>query len=328
MFISEFYFFVMILCLVCIFILMRHIRQLNGRIFDLTTENNKLSTDLQDENPLGKLFSPSTKTIAHSVTKKGCISDVSESFLKLLEYSKKELIGKEIYGLLMPKISLKEPLEMNIINRIFQNPNLYTEHETEFITKTGKKVWISWTNRIVKDKAGKPFELRSVGFDITPRKNLEEQLLFMASKDPQTGALNRLSLMENGTRELKRSIRYHHDLSVLALRLLSLDKNSPALTIEDQLKQVVSVCRRTIRDVDYLGRVGEAEFVLLLPETPKENVPFLEKRLEEKVHEYNEKNPLSPLQISFGISAYSEKTKSIDELISKALSNIKKGKTK
>lgn len=328
MFHTFFVFCLILLLLAALFILLllRQIKKQRQCISTLIKTNETLPLSNEKENPLGELFAKNTKSLSITLSKDGKIVAANDNLLKLLNFTKKQLIGKNIYGTLMPILSKKEPLEMNIVKRIIQNPKLYTDHEAEFFTSLGEKVWISWTNRILTDKSGKPKEIRSVGFDITSRKKMEEELQFIASKDPQTGVLNRLSLLEIGTRELKRSIRYKHEFSVLALRLLSLDNNLPFLDVENLLKEAVSLCRHTVRDVDYLGRIGEAEFILLLPETSIINVPFLEKRLEEKILEYNKKNPKLPIQISFGKSAYTEKTKSIDELITKAVSNIKRRK--
>ena len=226
-FISVTYFILTVfLSLITVFLLKR-LHRLNLKVSDLTRENEKILMlpPKKQSISLGNLLAPDTKSMALVITKDGKIKEISSSLLDLLGYTKKQLIGKNIYGTLMPVPSKREPLEMNIITKIFKNPKLYTEYETEFTTQSGDKVWISWTSRLMEDKKGKPVELRSVGFDITPRKKLEEELQFMASKDPQTNTLNRLSLLEVGTRELKRSIRYKHDFSVLALRLLSVDKN-------------------------------------------------------------------------------------------------------
>ena len=331
---SDFYRIIIIISFftasILLILLLRLIHQLRLKISDLTKENEKISeeTSKKQKNPLGKLFSATTKTMTLGIKKDGKINEISDNLLALLGYTKKQLIGKNIYGTLIAPISKHEPLEMNLINKIFQNPRLYTEYETALQTKSGEKVWISWTQRLLTDKKGNPTELKSVGFDITERKKLEEQLQFMAYKDPLTGVLNRLSLLENGTRELKRTIRYKHDFSVLALRLLSVQKDLSSLQVENLLKQVVLLCRETVRDTDYMGRIGEAEFILLLPETEKENVPFLQKRLLEKIKDYNHQNKKLPIEVSFGVASYTAKTKSIDELISKAISNIQKRKIK
>ena len=71
----------------------------------------------------------------------------------------------------------------NSFDRIFQYPNLYMEHESENLKKDGEQLWISWTNRVVYNKDGEPEEIKSVGFDITKRKNLENELCSLAFKD-------------------------------------------------------------------------------------------------------------------------------------------------
>lgn len=323
----AFTFFSLLECVI-IGLFLKRTYSLNTHVDTLKKESEKILQEMQEKQkkPLGKLFSPASKSIVLSVKKNGNIIEVNNALLELLGYKRRQLIGKNIYGTLMSVPSKKEPLDMNIINRIFRNPRLYTEHETELITQKGDKVWVSWTNRISKDKKGNVSELHSVGFDITKRKKLEEELRFIASRDPQTGVLNRLALLDIGTRELKRSIRYEHDFSVLALRLLSSNEELSSQKIEELLKQIVSLCRKTIRDTDYLGRIGEAEFILLLPETEAKNVPFLQKRLEKEIISYNKTKPTCPITVSFGTSSYNKKVKSIDELISSAISNIQKRK--
>ncbi len=314
------------------FIYLVRLQTLNKKIVFLKNQNIKNSKKLEsfnkkNETPLGPWLSSCGKSYTLYLNKNGIITNVDENFLQLMGYNKKELIGKNIYGTLKNKISNKEPLENNIVKKIFKNPKLYTEHETELKTKTGKKVWITWTNKIVFDKNKKPIELRSVGFDVTKRKDLEAELQFLASTDPQTGVLNKKSLLEIGTRELKRSIRYKHPFSVLTLKLFLKNDSILDRKLSDFiLKDIVSLCRHTIRDVDYLGRIGETEFCMLLPETPEDQVIYLQKRIEQKVELFNKNNP-NKITIFFGISGYLETDDSLDCIIIRALQKSnKKGK--
>lgn len=304
-------------------------KKLNTKIQSLMNENIQKTKELDQfhkkgKNPLGPWLEPSGKSYTLYLDKNGIITKTDDDFLKLVGYSTKELVGKNIYGTLKDKISDKEPLENNIVKKIFKNPKLYTEHETELKTKSGQKVWITWTNKIVFDKNNKPVELRSVGFDITKRKDLEAQLQFLASTDPQTGVLNKKSLLEIGTRELKRSIRYKHPFAVLTLKLLL--KNDSELdrqTGDFILEQVITLCRHTIRDVDYLGRIDENEFCMLLPETPETQVIHLQKRIEQKIDTFNQENQ-NKINVIFGISAYTSEDKSLDNIIMRALKKSNK----
>ena len=299
---------------------------LNNLMVENANKSKELNKIQKNKNPLGPWLNPSSKSYTLHLDKTGKITMVDDNLLELLGYRKKELVGKNLYGTLMPVISAKEPLETNIVRRIFANPRLYTEHETELSTKAGQKVWMTWTNKIILDQKKRPVELFSVGFEITKRKDLESELRFLASTDPQTGVLNKQALLEIGTRELKRSMRYKHDFSVLALKLyLTNDEDLDQLTGDQLLQQVVSLCRRAIRDVDYLGRVGETEFCMLLPETPVDQVIYLQRRIQQKIDEYNLKvRSKAHIRIEFGSAGYIAKDLSVDNIIMRALQNTQK----
>ena len=159
---------------------------------------------------------------------------------------------------------------------------------------------------------------------------MESELQFLASTDLQTGVLNKQALLEIGTRELKRSIRYKHDFSVLSLKIYLMNDENLDQQIGDKiLQQVVGLCRRSIRDVDYLGRVGENEFCMLLPETPANQVIHLQDRIQQKINDYNQKskNP-ARIQVEFNSTGYITKDSSVDDIIVRALDNKKKKASK
>ncbi len=318
-----------ILATVYCFFLNKRIKLLQNKVESLSDENTEKSNQISKFNqkntdPLGPWLSPSSKSYTIHLDSHGKITYIDDNLLNLLGYNKKELLGRNIYGTLMSSISNKEPLETNIIKRIFKNPRLYTEHETELKTKANDKVWITWTNKMVYDTHKKPTELYSVGFDVTKRKILESELQFLASKDPQTNSLNKLSLLEIGHRELKRSIRYKHEFSVLALKIFfKNDENVSLKKSEQLLQQVITLCRHTIRDVDYIGRIGETEFCILLPETPVNQVKYLQKRIQNVIEDFNRKKS-NPAYIKFGYSGYIAQDTSLDDIIVRALQNTDK----
>jgi PAS domain S-box-containing protein len=62
------------------------------------------------------------------------------------------------------------------MSEICSNPERYKNNENENITKDGKTVWISWTNKAIDDDHGDLIGILSVGNDITDRK-IAEQLI-------------------------------------------------------------------------------------------------------------------------------------------------------
>ncbi|HEY0801438.1 MAG TPA: response regulator [Steroidobacteraceae bacterium] len=89
--------------------------------------------------------------------------------------------------------------------------------------------------------------------------------------DSLTGAHNLRYLAEHLPRELGRSQRYGHSLAVLSCEIdelkLIIDRfGRPAG--EDVLREFVARCQGSIRTAsDWLARVGEGEFMIVLPET-------------------------------------------------------------
>ena len=129
------------------------------------------------------------KSILISVNKDYKITYANEYALELFKFTKEELIGQNIFGTIYPKEEFQPDFEENIITRIFKNPNLYMEHESENLKKDGEKIWISWTNRVVYNADNEAQEIKSVGFDISKRKKLENDLYSLTFQDASTNAL-------------------------------------------------------------------------------------------------------------------------------------------
>ena len=268
------------------------------------------------KNPLGPLFTKNTEPLILSFDTKGKITDANPYLLKKFGYTRQQLIGKNAVGTILPKPS-KETDSM--IYRLFKNPNLFVDAETQANTKNGEIVWVSWTNKVVYNRNGKPVSADAVGFDITKRKEMEAQLQYLSSIDPQTGVMNRHALLETGATELKRAKRYKRALSVVVLKFIT-KTGSDSIT-DAQLQDAVSLTRRVVRSVDYFGRIGDIDFALILPETTVENVPFLVRRLMEHIEDYNKKNK-NKLTLEYAATSFTKQSDSIDSLLNKAWRKI------
>ena len=302
-------------------------KKLSDTLTKLETQKKAVSpSNNETEFSLLNVLPPQSKSIAISVNRAGEITSLNEHAESVFGYSKKELIGKSAFGTILPDLLKKDSLQANIFSRIFANPKMYVEHETENITKDGKHIWISWTNRLVYNEAGHPVELQSVGFDISKRKKLEEELRFLASVDPLTGALNRQSFLEIGSRELKRAIRYNRQISVIVFRLdyFSGVQDKSLQTFSDEvLQDMVVLCKEVARDSDYLGRIGDTEFAFILPETPAENAVFFAERLKQKIQEKNLQMETGAfITTAFGVSEKVSKDDTIDSLLLRAFDGL------
>jgi len=285
-------------------------------------ELNKAKAEAQ--NLLSPFIPETSRSVIITMDPNGKIIETNDYAAELFGFTKEELIGKNAQGLLFPGSAGKNDPQNSIISRILANPKLYVEHETENIKKSGEHLWISWTNRVIYDNSGKPTELRTVGFDITKRKRLEEELKYLASVDPQTGVLNRQALLEAGMHEVKRAHRYKRNLAVLIMRLDYFHDTSYQRDFSDDIiRKMITLTRSVIRESDYIGRVGDIEFAILLPETSKENALVVADRIKAKIEEESLKKADGFfITIHFGVAAKENPKDTIDDMLLRALDSF------
>ncbi len=152
---------------------------------------------------------------------------------------------------------------------------------------------------------------------------LFEQTREMAVTDYLTGAFNRRALLENVHREIGRAKRYHVPLSALMVDIDHFKKVNDTYGhgVGDQvLRKVTEALRAGVRDSDIIGRFGGEEFVILMPETQLPEAEKAAKRLCEatdSLHIDSEKGNVH-VTISVGVSAWSEKMQTAEDLLDAA----------
>ncbi|MFL5321852.1 MAG: ATP-binding protein [Myxococcaceae bacterium] len=121
------------------------------------------------------------------------------------------------------------------------------------------------------DYMGKPFQAmellsradRALQFRDTQRKLEKTQTLVrLAGRDPTTGLPDRDGVRMRLEQELARSKRHGHALSLALL--------TPAFPVTDRVESLAASVRRRLRTHDVLAHIGDARFVLLLPESTVE----------------------------------------------------------
>jgi len=93
---------------------------------------------------------------------------------KLFGYTAEEILGRHLIGTIVPvhETSARDLAElMEFINN---NPTAFERNTNENILRNGDRVWISWTNRILRDSHGRVVEFLSIGTEIG-RKGIEEE---------------------------------------------------------------------------------------------------------------------------------------------------------
>jgi diguanylate cyclase (GGDEF)-like protein/PAS domain S-box-containing protein len=159
--------------------------------------------------------------------------------------------------------------------------------EFDFPTPLGVRSFLS--NVVPEyDDNGRIKSLLSVARDITPRKQLERELLILAQTDPLTGLLNRRQFMSECNNELTRAKRYHTEFSII---LVDIDNFKQ---VNDQfghakgdeiLVLIGALLQQALRENDAVGRLGGDEFCLLLINSSKAEAKAIAERVRQSILE-------------------------------------------
>ena len=145
----------------------------------------------------------------------------------------------------------------------------------------------------------------------------------LAITDELTGLYNRRGMFEVGRREAERASRFGHPLSALLIDVdhFKLINDTYGHTIGDQvLRAFAACCRRNVREVDVVGRMGGEEFIILLPEADLTNTRKAAERLRSRIRETGFETDAGEVHLtaSIGVATYTASNKDLDELYRQA----------
>lgn len=91
-------------------------------------------------------------------------------------YPREEVIGRDVVGTLVPQLDGRQQDMRLVMENIILHPESYLNNENENITRDGRRLWVSWTNRVFTGADGDA-EILCIGQDATDRKRAEERVL-------------------------------------------------------------------------------------------------------------------------------------------------------
>ncbi len=112
----------------------------------------------------------SANSIILKVDSAGVVRYFNEFAQRIFEFSADEIVGRHVVGTIVPLTDSKGRDLMVVMQDVFNNPEHYLANENENMTKSGKRLWISWANRPIYDATGGLREILCVGTDITERR--------------------------------------------------------------------------------------------------------------------------------------------------------------
>tara|TARA_B100002049_G_scaffold88512_1_gene65190 strand:- start:307 stop:1497 length:1191 start_codon:yes stop_codon:yes gene_type:complete len=167
--------------------------------------------------------------------------------------------------------------------------------------------------------------------EIERRRALESELRRQARTDPLTGASNRRDYEALFAQESRRARRYGRPLSVCVLDVDHFKHVNDTYghgAGDTALIHVADICRTEMRGADILGRIGGEEFLLILPETSRDDAVEFAERLRLRLGAATIQTGAHVFQITvtLGVTALTASDQDITDLIHRADGALYAGK--
>lgn len=236
-------------------------------------------------------------------------------------------INASVYVVIMTSHSSKdyaiEALKAGAFD-YFEKPFESLEIITDLAARVDEKI------REAKEKEALVEILR---FEKENLESLSKDLYIQSTQDPLTGLYNRRYFQNVLNTEVKRALRYTHQLSLIFIDVDHFKRYNDThghQQGDEVLKEVAEVIKDVTRAHDVAARYGGEEFVILLPETSQDNATVYAQKLLETVAELplpgRETQPLNKLTISVGVSTLLVDADDINQLVKNADKALYKAK--
>ena len=152
---------------------------------------------------------------------------------------------------------------------------------------------------------------------------LAKQLSQLATTDSLTGVANRREFFHMASKEISRAQRNDRVLSVLMFDIDHFKKINDQYghaAGDEVLVNIASICKKVLREIDTIGRLGGEEFGILLPETDIKEAAMVAERLREsmKLIRPGGSATTGTVTMSLGVAQWHASHEDFEELMARA----------
>lgn len=215
-----------------------------------------------------------------------------------LGYSKEEIPEKVTYQFFTDKLHTEDYQKtMDAMIAHLQGRAQVYEIEYRIRTKDGHYKWFYDRGKITQyDKDGKPLFLAGIVFDITKRKQMQQELeiknkmlMEQASTDGLTKVKNHRALIEHLREEISRSVQSEEPLSIIIFdvdNFKNINDSMGHLYGDKILVSVAQIMQNNIREMDVIGRYGGEEFMVILRNSTKSVARTIAERIRQSIESH------------------------------------------
>jgi PAS domain S-box-containing protein len=246
-------------------------QEIIGVIFisrDITSKKGSEQKLKESESKYRTLFESSTDGIYYTDVE-GKFVEFNDAFLKMLGYSKDELLNLSIRDITPQKwYNIDDEITFTQLS-----DGESKAYEKEFIRKDGTIVPVGIRLWILPDEQGDPYRIWTIVRDITEPKKIEDNLK----------EINRLKseFLRRASHELKTPLVSIKGFTELILETYSEELNK---NIIENLEEIKSGCERLQGIINSLLLASKLEILELTPKLEEEDLSFLIKYCLEEIH--------------------------------------------
>ena len=197
-------------------------------------------------------------------------------------------------------------------------------------TLRGRQFWVD-VSAIPMDFAGVDALLLLL-IDITERKHINDEIERLATTDALTGVLNRRSLLNLASKELRRSLRHRHPFTMMLMDIDNLkyvnDRYGHRVG-DDVIRRFVEVVNSCLREEDLLGRIGGNEFCVVLVSSVESGGYLVAERIRKRWLDESfalKGGERTLFTCSIGVAMLHHDRESVDEVLERADNGLRAAK--
>lgn len=361
--ISPTTYFIILSLIVCLIIIIDsiYVFSVSKQLQNLQREKEKMHLsimDLQVESLLLKTLTDIIETFSEEISLDEVLEKVTDSLKNLFvnetvvlqlmgENFKMAVKGKslELPGEILEDIARKpRPILINNTTSFPQYKNLVKQGVTSFIISTlyhkknvrGIIGVFSFDNKLFNIKELNLLRMVSAPTSlVVENAELFEKTKVLAVTDALTQLYNRRHFEKILVETISEAEKQGGDTKV-SLCMADIDYFKHYNDVNGHpagdavLRKIAEVLRKSVKGSDVVGRYGGEEFIIIFPDTSKDNVvkicEIIRKRIRDFKFPNEEKQPNKDLTVSFGIATFPDDARTADELVKKADSALYRAK--
>lgn len=287
------------------------------------SEKKSMMTELKNIERTFRAITENTNDLIVITNEDGIILYTSPSYSKRLGYSVLELVGRFYEDFVADES--KEGWRV-----IFNNLDLGTDGDIQIDlllkAKDGQLIWTDGLMTIVSDQdKTNRYQYVMVSREVTQRKELEKQLVFMAFHDSLTQLPNRRFLMKEFPQLAEEATLHNHSIAILFIDgddFKSINDKYGHDIGDSFIKEFGIALSNSLRTHDLVVRIGGDEFIIILNSLTMD-IENRQKQIKQIIHRIQENlltgweiegNKFSPTS-SIGVAYYPDHAVQLDDLL-------------